>query len=262
MQKIAILYICTGKYACFWEKFYTSFEMFFIPEMHKEYFVFTDNMDLSHEPNVHLCYKECEGFPKDSLFKFDMFLRVKETIQKFDYILFYNSNAQCLATIHASEILPSGDTELFGGCWPGKTKPLNIPMFYPYERNKKSTAFIARKGRDFHYYMGGVNGGTASAYLKMIETLAENIRIDYSHGLVARVHDESHVNRYFRDHKPKILTREYAWPEEWPHDFTPKIILRDKVKIDPSFDKGRKHSITAKIIKLVKALAHAAKWYL
>lgn len=57
----------------------------------------------------------------------------------------------------------------------------------------------------------------------MIETLAVNIREDFNNGIVACVHDESHINRYFRDHPCKILTKEYCIPEEFvSEDLKPK----------------------------------------
>lgn len=261
MDRIAILYICTGRYNRFWEEFYRSCEEYFLPETAKDYFVFTDDMTLSREKNVHFYFKRCEGFPKDSLFRFDMFLTIENELEHFDYIFFLNSNAEFRQPIYAQEILPDNESGLVGADWPGKRKPAHWPMFFPYERNKKSTAYIAPSGKDYHYYMGGINGGTATAYLEMIQSLAMNIRKDYEQGIVAMVHDESHINRYFRDHQPRSLSAEYCWPEEWSSTFVPKMVFRDKVKLDSYFNKGRDHSMTGKIKKLGQALVHAVRWY-
>ena len=48
-MKIAILYICTGKYNIFWKDFYTSCEKNFIPNSEKHYFVFTDAENIDFE---------------------------------------------------------------------------------------------------------------------------------------------------------------------------------------------------------------------
>lgn len=261
-MKIAILYICTGRYTRFWEGFYRSCEQFFLPDVEKEYFVFTDDMKLCREDNVHLIFKECQGFPKDSLFRFDMFLNVKNELERFDYIFFLNSNAEFRKVVTSAEILPDNETGLVGADWPGRRKPAHWPMFFPYERNKRSTAYVPPRGKDFRYYMGGINGGTSKAYLAMIETLAANIRKDYEAGIVALVHDESHINKYFRLHKPKSLSEEYCWPEEWPSDFSPKMVFRDKVRLDPYFNKGRDQSLTGKIKKAGQTLLHAVRWYI
>ena len=148
------------------------------------------------------------------------------------------------------------------GIWPGKRERQH-PMFYPYERNKKSLAYIAPYGKNYTYYMGGLNGGTAEAYLNMIHTLAHNIRDDYNRGIVAKVHDESHINAYLRKHPCKKLGREFCWPEEWqPKGFVPKNVFRDKVLLDPYFNKGRKFSTSARFKKGCRILWNILRWYI
>lgn len=262
-MKIAILYICTGKYNQFFQGFYESCEEHFLKgDADKEYFVFTDDMSLSKARNVHLIFKQCAGFPADSLFRFEMFLRVREELTHFDYIYFFNSNAQFLQPV-GSEILPSDGKLLVGAEWPGNRKPCKHPMFFPYERNKRSTAYVKPFGRKpYIYYMGGLNGGVAASYIEMTETLAQNIRSDYDRGIVALVHDESHINKYYREHSCKVLSAEYCYPEEWISDgFAPKIIFRDKVKVDKYFNKGRDRSIKGKIKKGIIVVARAIAWY-
>lgn len=90
-MKVAILYICTGKYNQFFQEFFSSCEKFFLPGIEKDYFVFTDNMNICDIHNVYLRYKQCEGFPKDSLFRFEMFLNIKKELKQYDYIFFFNS---------------------------------------------------------------------------------------------------------------------------------------------------------------------------
>ena len=105
------------------------------------------------------------------------------------------------------------ETGLAMGAWPGKREHQH-PMFFPYERNKKSNAYIPPFGNNYTYFMGGLNGGTAKAYLQMIQTLSENIRDDYNRGIIAMVHDESHINAYLRTHPCKKLGRVFCLPEE------------------------------------------------
>ena len=112
--------------------------------------------------------------------------------------------------------------------------------------------------------MGGLNGGTASAYLDMAQTLSENIREDWDKGIVACVHDESHLNRYLRDHPCKILGAEFTTPEEYTRktlDYEPKIIFRDKVRLDPYFDKGRDRTAAGRIKQAFKVMKQAVTWY-
>lgn len=261
-MKIAILYICTGRYNRFWQGFYESSEKFFLTEAHKEYFVFTDDADLCSDEKVHIIEKKCEGFPLDSMLRFEMFMRIEKQLAAFDYIYFFNSNAEFRLPV-GKEVLPiNTPTGLVGAIWPGHHKPSDHPMFFPYERNKKSTAYIAPRQGNYHYYMGGLNGGRADAYLAMISELAVNIRKDLDNGIITRVHDESHINKYFRKHIPMALTAEYCLPEEWSQDSKPKMVFRDKVRLDPYFNKGRDRSKLGKIKKGICVLWQALRWYI
>lgn len=258
-MKIAILYICTGKYSQFFKGFYESCEKYFLAGVaEKEYFVWTDDMTISNAGNVNLIHHECKGFPADSLFRFEMFLECREKLILYDYIYFFNSNAEFKAPVN-TELLPDS-TGLIAARWPKREN--QRPELYPYERNKKSLAYIEPCKPPYFYYMGGINGGSADAYLQMIETCASNIREDYKHGIIAAVHDESHINKYLRSHPCKVLSAEYCWPEEWISSIQPKIIFRDKVKIDAYFNKGRDNSLLGKIKKAISIVCRAIRWYL
>lgn len=257
-MKIAILYICTGIYNQFWEGFYNSSEQLFLNGVEKHYFVFTDDMKLSDAENVHLNYKKFEGFPKDSLFRFEMFIRVKEQLKKFDYVFFFNANMLFVAPV-GEELLPK-DHEVMAVVHPGfYNKPA---ILYPYERNKQSTAYIPR-GRDgYKYYMGSLNGGTAEGFLRLVEDCAQKTRDDWERGIVAVVHDESHLNRYMSENGCDALSPAYAYPEGWKLPFEPKIMIRDKEKINPYFTKGRDHSLKGKVKKGFWILGNILRWYL
>lgn len=259
-MEIAILYICTGKYNQFFEEFYESAMKYFMTDHEKTFFVWTDDDHIADGlPNVQVIHKECAGFPADSLFRFEMCLQAEKDLKKFDYIYFIQANAKFLQPV-GEEILPD-ETGLSMGIWGGVslTRPTCLQ---PYERNKKSLAYVAPYGKNYIYYMGGINGGTSEAYLAMVRTLAANIRDDYNRGIIAKVHDQSHINAYMRTHVCKIITPEYCWPEEIPSDFEPKMIFRDKVKVDPYFNKGRKFTTVARMKKAFRMLWHAIRWYL
>lgn len=259
IMKIAILYICTGKYNQFFEDFYKSCEKFFMKGISEvEYFVFTDDMRLTKSDKVHLYKRECKGFPHDSLFRFDMFLSIKNELEKFEYTFFFNANMLFVAPV-GIEFLPK-EEGLMAVLHPGYYN--KIAAFYPYERNKKSTAYIPPFKGPYHYYMGSLNGGKTLDYLKLIETCSKNIHTDYAYNYIAIFHDESHLNKYLHEHDCFNLSPAYAYPEGSKLQFAPKIIIRDKVRLDPYFNKGRDHSLKGKIKKGCGILFRAIKWYL
>lgn len=226
MSRIAILYICVGKYKVFWEEFYKSFEEKFIPECEKEYFVFTDAGELydSNKEKVHIIEQENLGWPGNTLYRFKMFLTQKEKLIDFDYMFFMNANVECVEKV-GKEFLPIDENLLF----------VQHPGFYdapnyrfPYDRNKKSLAYIPY-GKGRVYVCGGINGGKSKAFLEMCEVLDERIEMDYEKGIIALWHDESQVNKYILDtHDYKILSPSYCFPENAQIPFKPILLVRDK----------------------------------
>lgn len=262
-MKIAILYICTGKYSQFFQKFHQSAKEHFLTGIADiEYFVFTDMPDLSNSDDVHIIPKECLGFPMDAVFRFHTLLTVEDMVKDFDYVYFFNSNALFIQDV-GKEILPPDSESFIGSRWP-RRKPFNLPMFFPYERNKQSTAYIPpRESQKYIYYMSGFYGASPQAFFKKYHILDANTQTDYQKGIIAIFHDESHTNKYFRQVHCKLLPDGYCLPEEWATDKTDThILFRNKVAIDPYFNKGIKNSFGERFKKGFRIVHRAISWYL
>ena len=86
------------------------------------------------------------------------------------------------------------------------------------------------------YYAGGFNGGKPEHFLKMAQTIVDNVEKDSEKGLIAVWHDESHMNRYLVSNPPTLaLNPSYCYPENvrvnpngWHVPFEPKIVALDK----------------------------------
>jgi hypothetical protein len=226
---IGILYICTGKYDIFWKKFFLSAEKNLLPGHEKKYFVFTDAKQLYAEGShkVQKIYKETLGWPYNTLFRFKMFLGVEEDLQKCDYLFFFNANIVFVDKI-GDDILPG---EANGGLLAVKhpgfwDKPRSA---FPYDSNESSTAYIPQDEGE-HYFMGGFNGGQSGPYLQLIKTLNNNIHADIGKDVIALWHDESHLNKYMLDKKPKILSPAYGFVEGYAIPFKPKLVVLLKEK--------------------------------
>lgn len=230
-QRVGILYICTGEYIAFWEKFYKSFEKFFLPESYKEYFVFTDASSIYDEQNndrIHRIYQENLGWPGNTLFRYQIFMKQKERLKKFDWLYFLNANAICKQTIR-EEFMPAEG--LLFVQHPGY---FNKSSFrFPYEHRKKSTAYIPY-GKGKTYICGGVNGGESKKFLRLIEELSARIDQDYKNGIIAKWHDESQINKYMlqlKEEEYKVLSPSYCYPEDWDIPFEEIITILNKEKV-------------------------------
>ena len=253
-MKVAILYICTGRYAQFFDGFYKSAEQYLLQGVEKRYFVFTDQEQLTKAENVELLIRPCRGFPEDSLFRFDRFLEIKDKLKDYDYTFFFNANMRFVAPV-GEELL---EERLTAVLHPGYfDKP---EWRYPYERNKLSKAYITAHEEDYHYYMGSLNGGKTADYLALAETCSQHIHEDWEKGIMACYHDESHLNRYLREHHCKALSPAYAYIEGKELPFEPKILLIDKTRLDPYFNKGRDFSLWGRLKKGLGIVASATFW--
>lgn len=258
-MKIAILYIATGKYIIFWKDFFTSCDEFLLPGTEKEYFVFTDaaEYEFCRNKNVHTIFHQKQGWPYDTLLRFQTFLKAKEQLQLYDYIFFLNANMQIVQTITKEEFLPDSisDDGLVATLHPGFFNKKRKRFTYE-DQQKESLAFV-NKNEGKHYLMGGLNGGTSKAYLALIEQLHKNIQIDLEKNIIARWHDESHLNKYMIGKNPKILSPAYGYPQGRKLPFTPKIIIRDKNKYGGhDFLRGEKKPVSFfdSIKQLIKRL--------
>ena len=226
MKKVAILYVCTGKYIQFWNEFFESAERHFMTQAERHYFVFTDQQFAQQNlPQVTRIEQANLGWPDNTLKRYHMFLGIEQQLAEFDYLYFFNANCVFRQDV-GTEFLPQQ-----GGLMvvrhPGQVD--KHPDKTPYERNLRSRACIPT-GQGKHYVCGGVNGGTAKAFLQLARTVRQAVDQDIRDGVVAQWHDESHLNRYILDHDHSVQHAGYCYPEDWKLA-QPKIIeVRNKNK--------------------------------
>ena len=167
-MKIAILYIATGKYDVFWPEFYSSCEQFFCNNSEKHYFVLTDSKQIVSNHNIITIYQESLGWPFNTLYRYRMFLRIKEQLNNYDWIIFFNGNCQFKHKICESEILGSiQQYDLLAAQHPGFYSKKHID--FTYEKRKSSLAHV---NAPTYYFAGGINGGKTSVFIKVIQELA------------------------------------------------------------------------------------------
>ena len=255
---IAILYICTGPYDIFWKDFYNTAEKHFLRNIKKEYYVFTDSETISPGERIHIIYQKQMTWPFPTLYRFKLFNMIKNKLENFDFIFFFNSNMLFINDV-GEEILPSNTEKLVAVLHPGFHDKNNND--FTYERNPSSHAYIPY-GVGEHYYMGGLNGGLAIDYLEMIDRLEKNTDNDLFNGIIALWHDESHLNCYLVGKPIKILDPSYGYPEGSGLPCKPKIIIRDKTKWGGhDYLRGKdiypiKNKVLGSVEKYIRAIFH------
>lgn len=248
-KKVAIIYIATREYIQFWNIFYSSSEQFFCvdEDIQKHYFIFTnkENIDNNlHETEyIHIIPIQALGPPLDTMLRFHYMLSIKDILDSFDYILFFNANLQFLHKVHSSELLPNDTQDLAFTIFDFDK---NIPS-ESYESYEQSMAYIP-PDKHVNYYRGGLITGKKTAFIQMSLFITKYIEKDLSANYIPIWHDESYLNRYIYEHEPpykEINANIYMYPEGWLneegaptsiYETDAKMLLFDKQKkFDSSF---------------------------
>lgn len=220
-MKIGLLVVATGKYISFVKQLRDSVEKYFLKGSPHQttIFVFTDSPTVP-ERTVRL-YKRHKKFPYPTLTRYHTFTRYHHELSEMDYLFYCDVDMRFVAPV-GKEILG----ELVATAHPGFYQ--SDRRAYPYEDRQSSKAYIpSSEGKT--YYCGGFNGGHSKTFLKMAKVISENISYDLRKHIIARWHDESHLNRYLIDYPPTvILPSSYCYPEESQLPFRPKLMALSK----------------------------------
>lgn len=262
-MKIAVMYICTGKYARFWERFYESSERYFYPDCEKHYFVFTESGQLMQKKyeNVSFVYQAKVGWPYDTLLRFHWFAMVQDQIKNYDYCYYCNANSVFVREVTRLVIpFPTQEKPLILWCHTAHYDDYSSNDITT-EQNPISTAYI---GADVpcRQHGGGFFGATAEAFLEMTLTLRDNIQKDLDNGIIAVWHDQSHIIKYGAEHAYTEVPRDIICQEERnPVEGKCAMVFLAKEKnggIDNLRENGWKPRLRHAVIRVYQAVLRCA----
>jgi len=216
-DKIGLLIVATGKYISFVEPLIQSADIFFCKNHDVTYFVFTDAHKTSSS-KIKYIYQNKLGWPFDTMMRYQIYLSNEDLLKEQDYLFSCDADMLFAAPI-GNEIL-------------GDRIAVQHPGFYQtrgtYEENPESRACVF-PGEGKFYFAGGFYGGSVQEFFRIARINAQNINEDYSKGIIAIWHDESHWNRYCIDNEPTvILSPSYCYPEGWNLPFEKKLVALNK----------------------------------
>lgn len=254
---VGILTIATNRYVRYWLDLAKTADTNLESEQNFVLHVFTDRpQDIIHR-RQHLNSIETHVIPIEPL-EWPL-----ATLQKFE--IFWNHrallNQEFLMHLDADMLIAPGASiptsgHLSGGIalvrHPGFRRPprdklgafyLDYPAFIgrdtyrnltegglgTWERDSRSNAYVARAKRST-YVCGGTWLGEREKVLAMCEELRNRTRVDSEKGIVARFHDESHLNWYAATRECTILDSDYCYVQGSPNlrDIKPQVIAVDK----------------------------------
>ena len=202
----------------------------------KAYEDYAEQLFESAEKHVHLdldnvLLQGYEGWPDATLYRYHVIIEHAEDLNA-DYLFLVDADMRFEADV-GEEILGRLTATQHPGYVNG-VKP-------PYEDRPESAACV-RKGRC--YYAGGFVGGERGWFLALAQKIVWQIDQDISNGILARWHDESHLNRVLAASPPEVtLSPSYCHPDDdssylpiWPEPYERKLVALDKT---PAERRGR-----------------------
>lgn len=220
--KIAILTVATNNYKSFLDPLIKSIQDKFLPLNKKDIFVFADEDSISHKySNIIFNKIEHEPWPYITLKRYFYFDKILKDLTKYDMVIYFDCDLEVVKNVNE---FPKCD--LFGVVHPG------IYFFgkmWDVETNPKSTAYISSENEGI-YHQGCFWGGTSNEVCKMISELKNNTQIDLDNSVVAKWHDESHLNFYLFKNKDIVssISSSYSYPENWNLPIEKIIIHKEK----------------------------------
>lgn len=113
-----------------------------------------------------------------------------------------------------------------------------------FEYNPNSLAGVNKNDDLSVYIQACFWGGKSNYILKLVEVLKKRIELDLKNNVIAKMQDESHLNKYFVENKNLfyVYNPSYAYPKSRPipKPFKKKIIHAAMVSKSGKFIKGEK----------------------
>lgn len=218
-MSVGLLIIATNKYVSFLQPLIESADKFFLLNQEVTYFIFTNvDTEIKSSRSVVKIRVNHKDWPWMTLGRYKIFTENSDKLSEMDYLYYCDVDMRFVGEV-GDEILSERVATQHPGYYNRRgtpeTNPLSLACVYEHEQ--------------MQYFAGGFNGGTSNEYLKMANHISNNINIDYSKGLIAIWHDESHMNRYFIDNPPsKILDPSYCYGESMSIPFNKRLIALDK----------------------------------
>lgn len=252
-KTIGILTIATNQYIYYWQDLIRSYNLSLEKNLNLKFHVFTDMIDIAQNfANKMSQYKieihkiEHLDWPEATLFRYKIFYNFKDQLPEpilmhIDADSIFTSNFESMLT----EIQSLSDinfvmhpgyfrTKKYFSWVNGKGIVIRLKDLIMYikiggigawETRLKSKAFVPRNKRK-KYFCGAVWFGSRHEILKFCKILSSRIEDDLSAGLIAKWHDESHLNWYAAFNNHKYNGPEFCYDKYYPNlkNLTPAII--------------------------------------
>ena len=159
------------------------------------------------------------GWPEATLLRFHLMLEHWHHVSG-DVVMYLDADTKIVAPLNFQDLSQFCNHPLSNGITPvshpgyyKRSTALNLisrTRFGPWETNQKSTSYVGFKLRK-NYVCGAVFWGQRDAFHQLCVELRSQIDTDSKNKVVAKWHDESHLNKWISTHPTVLATPEWAY---------------------------------------------------
>lgn len=204
--KITVLVIATNSYTQFLPNLFNSIETHLAPSCKIQILLFTDEngfeiqFEKSGRLNIEKVQINSYGWPEATLLRYKIFSENWHLVQG-KYVMYLDADTEVVSDVPVKEIIGAlGNKGVGLISHPGYFNRSLLVNFLNrlsfkigWEARKRSTAYVRFSERK-RYVCGGVWFGKTEMISKLVNQLAVNVDLDLSRGVIAKFHDESHLN--------------------------------------------------------------------
>ncbi len=243
MTSLAILTIATNRYTKFWIEMYKSYLLNHEPQIQTTFYVFTDQPEqleksvLQQENiNVQIIEIPSLGWPDATLLRYEVYASYGHLFTE-NLLMHLDADMLFIRPMNLESILPRND-EMTLVSHPGYWRPKavsrlefyckNLPYLFrdifirivfgglgTWETSKDSQAFVPI-GLRRNYVCGGIWFGPRTKFLELCAGLARRVDCDLKQGIVAKWHDESHLNWWAAHNRYSLIVPSYCFDIRYP----------------------------------------------
>ena len=229
-MKIAITFWGTGAYLNLLPEWYERLEDNFLPDIEKQYFVFTDGELEGVPDNINMVEIPDYGFPETFHKTFEEILKIEDRLKDFDWLVSVDADLYVQERIEYGEFFDESK-KYFGVHHPCHYAGFPPHNQYPgsYDRNRRSNAYIDDTIMDMKiYYQGCLWGGKIPHVFDMMREIDKWIQEDVLRESVGQYYEESYLNKWFLIYRDEVhtLASDYAYPQMFAQycDFPNKMM--------------------------------------
>lgn len=254
---VGVVTVATNRYLDHWVNLVRSADQYLAAEKTIVFHVFTDRFEAANRVGEQLDRIKTNvlpirslGWPDATLHKFEIFWNHRSVLLQ-DILIHFDADMR----VTPDACLPfeekwEGDIALVRH--PGFRRPARSALSKLYRRHPelavrdvyrmitegglgtwendpRSRAFVSRRDRSV-YVCGGTWMGRRDSFLNLCQELGARTRQDKQQGVVARFHDESHLNWFAARRKCSILDSSYCYAEGLPNlsDLQAQVVAVEK----------------------------------